>query len=304
MGKGFSNEARANSLKDIAMPGLDRRLNAFRPDLAAESLRGSVEANRFTEGQPMQIIDGFVDLRRGPADSEPLESQLLFGEEVLVFDEADGWAWVQNKSDRYVGYVTRSALSDTVESPTHVVSALRTFVFPEPDLKTPPSAVLSMTSPLHIDETREAFSHLVCGGWVYSRHVALLDALEPDYVKTALRFLEVPYLWGGKSSLGLDCSALIQLVLARSGIVTFRDSDQQAESLGEPLSWSSGETPPERGDLLFMPGHVAICLDEDSVVHANAFAMAVAIEPWRELEPRVMAESGQGITGRRRPILS
>jgi cell wall-associated NlpC family hydrolase len=282
------------------MSGLDRRLNAYHPDLAAKSLRGSVEATRFTEGRPMQVIRGCADLRRGPADSEPLESQLLFGEEVLVFDEADGWAWIQNKSDHYVGYVARSALSETVVAPTHVVSAVRTFVFPEPDLKTPPSAVLSMTTPLHIDETREAFSHLASGGWVYNRHLALLDALEPDYVKTALRFLEVPYLWGGKSSLGLDCSALIQLVLARSGIVTFRDSDQQAESIGEPLPWTSGKTPPNRGDLLFMPGHVAIALDEDSVVHANAYAMAVAIEPWRDLEARVMAESGQGISGRRR----
>lgn len=252
----------------------------------------------------MQVVSGCADLRRAPGDTEPLESQLLFGEEVLVFDESGPWAWIQNKSDRYVGYVARSALSETIVAPTHVVSALRTFIFPEPDLKTAPLEVLSMTSPVNVEESSQGYCRLTTGGWVYGRHLADLDALETDYVATALRFLEVPYLWGGRSSLGLDCSALIQLILARAGMVTLRDSDHQEASLGDPLPWSSGEAPPERGDLLYMPGHVAIALDAETVVHANAFALAVAVEPWRDLEARVIAESGRGITSRRRPSLS
>jgi cell wall-associated NlpC family hydrolase len=283
------------------MTRIDPRLHPYRDDLAAESLRGRVEAPAYAEGRPMQVAAGYADLRRRPDDGAPLDSQLLFGEEVLVFAEADGWAWVQNKTDRYVGYARCEALSDEVHTPTHVVSALRTFVFPEPDLKAPPLHALSMASNITLTQRDGAYCRIATGGWIYARHLVPLDDLEPDYVATAQTFIGVPYLWGGRSSLGLDCSALIQLALARAGVVALRDSDQQGETLGDPLDWVPSETRARRGDLLFSPGHVAIVYDEDRVLNANAHAMAVSIEPWRDLEARVIAESGGGFTGRRRP---
>ena len=283
------------------MTRFDPRLYPYRDDLAAESLRGRVEAPAYAEGRPMQVVAGCADLRLRPDARAPLDSQLLFGEEVLVFAEADGWAWVQNKTDRYVGYVGREALSDEVHAPTHVVSALRTFVFPEPDLKVPPLNGLSLASSVTVTQSEGGYCRIATGGWIYARHLVPLDDLEPDYVATAQRFIGVPYLWGGRSSLGLDCSALIQLALARAGVVALRDSDQQGETLGDPLDWVPGQTRAERGDLLFSPGHVAIVFDADRVLNANAFAMAVSIEPWRDLEARIVAESGGGFTGRRRP---
>lgn len=283
------------------MTDLDPRLHPYRDDLAAESLRGRVEAPAYVEGRPMQVIAGYADLRRKPVADAPLDSQLLFGEEVLVFAEAAGWAWVQNKTDRYVGYVRCDTLGEEVHAPTHVVTALRSFVFPLPDLKVPPLDALSLASSATVTEVEGAYSRLATGGWIYGRHLVPLDELEPDYVATAERFIGVPYLWGGRSGLGLDCSALVQLALARAGVLALRDSDHQEATLGEPLDWSPGETRPKRGDLLYSPGHVAIVYDEERVLNANAHAMAVSIEPWRDLEARVIAESGGGFTSRRRP---
>ncbi len=283
------------------MTDLDPRLHPYRDDLAAESLRGRIEAPAYVEGRPMQVAAGCIDLRRKPFADAPLDSQLLFGEEVLVFAEAEGWAWVQNKTDRYVGYIRRSALIDEIHAPTHVVTALRSFVFPLPDLKAPTLDALSLASSVTVTDTEGAYCRLATGGWIYQRHLAPLDDLEPDYVATAERFIGVPYLWGGRSGLGLDCSALVQLALARAGVLALRDSDHQEATLGTPLDWVPGETQAQRGDLLYSPGHVAIVYDEERVLNANAHAMAVSIEPWRDLEARVIAESGGGFTGRRRP---
>ncbi|MEE8188255.1 MAG: NlpC/P60 family protein [Kiloniellales bacterium] len=286
------------------MPDLDPRLNAYRPDLAAESLEGRVEAARFTAGHPAQVARGVADLRRRPGAGEPLDSQLLSGEVVTVYDEAGGWAWVQNETDGYVGYVESAALGREAAETTHAVTVLRTFLFPVPDLKAPPLDALSMTGSVAVGGTDGAYSQVRFGGqqgWLYSRHLAPLGDSAPDYVETALQFLGVPYLWGGKGSLGMDCSGHIQVVLARAGIPCPRDSDTQAESLGQAVDWQPGRTRLQRGDLIYFPGHVAIALDETQVVSANAHAMMVSIEPLSELEERVKAESGgTGITAVRR----
>ena len=286
------------------MSGLDRRLHAYRPDLAAEGLRGRVDAPRFVEGTPMRVAIGCLDLRRRPGHNEALNNQLLFGEEVILYDEADGWAWVQSRTDRYVGYVERSGLAEDIQSNTHSLTALRTFLYPEPDLKKPPLGVFSITAALNVEEQHKGFAKLATGGWVFAKHIAPLDSIEPDYVETALKFLGTPYLWGGRSSVGLDCSALLQLSLARAGLVVLRDSDQQQETLGENLGWITGETEPERGDLLHMAGHCAIALDAKHVVHATSFTMSVICEEIEKLEARVIAKSGKGITGRRRSSIA
>ncbi|MDX1402023.1 MAG: NlpC/P60 family protein, partial [Kiloniellales bacterium] len=185
--------------------------------------------------------------------------------------------------------------------PSHCITALRSYLFPEPDIKCPPTDLLPMTASLSVEKIQDGFAKLSSGGWVFAKHIAELDVLEPDYVATALKFLGTPYLWGGRSSIGLDCSALLQLSLARAGVVVLRDSDHQQKTLGKDLGWETGKTRAKRGDLLHMHGHCAIALDETRVVHATAYTMSVIIEETAALEKRVIEQSGKGITGRRRP---
>lgn len=288
------------------MPELDPRLNAYRADLAAESLRGQVDAPRYARGRPAQVARGSAGLRRRPDADAPLDTQLLSGEAVLVYDEAGGWAWVQNATDGYVGYVEAAALAAPGPPTTHTVAALRTFLFPAPDLKAPPLDALSMTGGVAVVGAEGAYSEVRLGaevrGWVYSRHLAAREEVAPDYVETALRFLGVPYLWGGKDSLGLDCSGLIQVALHRAGIACPRDTGMQEAALGRAVDWTPGRTQLARGDLVYFPRHAAIALDAETVVNANAHAMMVSVEPLAALEARVKAESGgTGITAVRRP---
>ncbi len=294
------------------MTELDPRLNAYRPDLAAESLEGRIAAERFTAGRPAQVARGVAALRRHPAAEAPQDTQLLSGEEVTVYDEADGWAWVQNRTDGYVGYVESAALGAETSTTTHSVKVLRSFLFPGPDLKLPPRDALTMTGRVAVTGSEGAYSEVTFGGqrgWIYTTHLAAQGEgggeVAPDFVATALQFLGVPYLWGGKASDGLDCSGLVQVALVRAGIPCPRDSSVQETSLGKALPWEPGRTElmPElrRGDLIYFPGHVAIALDAAQVVSSNAHAMMVSIEPLADLEARVKEESGgTGVTAVRR----
>lgn len=284
---------------------LDPRLNAFRDDLADSALKGRVTADCFAAGRAAGIARGIVDLRRAPNARSGLDTQLLFGEAVTVFDEADGWAWVQNQTDGYVGYVESAALGDAPAPPTHRVTALRSYLFPEPDLKAPPLDCLSIASPLCVVGREGDYAALRGGGYVYDKHIARIADTQADYVATALRFLGTPYYWGGRSSVGLDCSTLVQLSLACAGLPVRRDTYQQETTAGEALNGLPGEIALQRGDLVFAPGHVAIVLDAGMpdatrILHANAFTMTVAIEDLDALEGRVRAETGGGFTAVRR----
>lgn len=273
------------------------RLNAYRPSLADARLEGRVEAARFVTGQRRQVTWGIANLRREPRIEAVLDSQLLFGETVLVFDEAKGWAWVQNETDGYVGYAPAASLGSDLSEASHRLCVPRSFLYPKPDLKSPPLDVLSLGARLAVLGSEGAFSE-VAGGWVHRTHLTAFDEPVPDYVETAKAFLEVPYLWGGRSSLGLDCSALVQLALDRAGIACLRDSGQQEATLGvaRPL-----DRPPERGDLVYFPDHVAIALDAEQVIHATAYDMLTTIEPLSDLVARSVTVSGKGITAIRRP---
>ncbi len=286
------------------MPDLDPRQHAYRPDLADTRLEGQVEAARFTAGRPARVGRGTIPLRLRPEGPAGLASELLYGERVRVFDEKGGWAWVQNETDGYVGYCPAAGLRDGEkdEEPTHRVTALRSFLYPKPDLKLPVIDVLTLSSSLRVIDRDKGFARLADGNWIFARHLAAAKETEPDFVATALRFLDVPYLWGGRSSLGLDCSTLLQLSLAMAGLRVPRDSDQQESAIGEPLPWPAGGKTLKRGDLIFCRGHIAIALDEEEILHANAHHMAVAIEPWRHQEARLLAANGVGFRSRRRVV--
>ncbi len=274
-------------MADNTLRDLDPRLTPARPDLADIALQGRVSAARFVAGVARRVAVPVAPLRRRPAGDAPLETEALFGEAVTVFeDDAEGWCWVQLDADGYVGYLPGDALTAPGPAPTHKVTALRTFVFPGPDIKLPPREALCLGSRVAVRETKGRFA-LTARGAIFAGHLATLDAPpETDFVEVAGRFLGTPYLWGGRSALGIDCSGLVQAALAACGIAAPRDSDMQEKALGRPLSL---DAPLARGDLLFWPGHVAIAEAPDVLLHANAHAMAVAREPLRPALDRIAA---------------
>lgn len=261
----------------------DRRLTAARPDLADIRLKGQVEAANFVAGRPARIAAPLADMRRAPKADAGLDTQLLRGADVSVFDVADGWAWVQAGHDGYVGYVEAATLGDDAPKPTHVVSAPRTFLYPGPDMKLPRRAALSLGSAVAVAgwaETRGTrYALLDTGEAIFAGHLAPIDAVAPDYVSIAETLLGTPYLWGGVSAFGIDCSGLVQISMRMAGRAVLRDSDQQAATLGEPFEPGAGLSGLCRGDLVFWKGHVGIMTDAAMLIHANGHTMTVALEP-------------------------
>lgn len=276
------------------MTDLDPRLNAYRPDLADQALKGQVEAERFVEAVPKMVKYGVVTLKRGASDDARQDTQLLSGERVRVFEEKDGWAWVQNEKDRYVGYVKADALTGKLEAATHQVKVLRTQVYPTPDLKEPPLDWLTFSGEVTVTGERNGYLELATGGWVFAKHLAELGDWQSDYVASARLFLGAPYAWGGKESLGLDCSGLVQVTLHRAGLACLRDTGHQMNDadFGTALP---PDTPPSYGDLIYWKGHVVIALDKTTVINATGGPMLTVIEPLADIDARARAESGAGI---------
>lgn len=261
----------------------DRRLNAYRPDLADERLRGKVEASRFTAGTRMRINASVADLRAQPRPDSGPQTQMIFGDDVQVFEEQDGWSWVQAERDGYTGYVSSAALEKPGGEATHMVIVPRTFVYPGSDLRFAHTKALSLGSRLRIVGTAEKrgtqYALLESGEALIARHLAPIGEYASDYVAIAETLLHTPYLWGGTSGFGIDCSGLVQLCMWVAGRKVLRDSDMQQGSLGEIIAPESDYSNLARGDLVFWKGHVAICASPDMLIHASGHTMSVTLEP-------------------------
>jgi cell wall-associated NlpC family hydrolase len=277
----------------------DPRLTPARPDLAAKYLEGKVKAERFVTGEEFEIADSLAPLHERPSTEAALLTQALKGERVTIYDrDGEGFAWGQLNSDGYVGWLPDRALAKPAGAPTHKVTATRTFAFPGPSIKLPPAETLVMGAAVSVIREDGPFAVTREGWYLPRQHVAGIDRFVEDFVAVAERFVGTPYLWGGKSSLGIDCSGLVQVALNAAGTGCPRDSDMQQDGLGRILGLAESRRL-ERGDLMFWKGHVAIVRDADTIVHANAHHMATTIENTRDAIARIKA-AGSEITAIKR----
>ncbi len=298
MSDGTSQRAKEGNAAPAAAR-LDPRRNVFRSDLAAESLYGKVSVPRYVRGSTAQVSRPATPVFREPDASSSIDTEALFGEIVTVYDERAGWAWVQLACDGYVGYVPASTLKRPADEPTHRVRALGTFIYPAPNIKAPPLMHLSMNARLCVSESDEQFCALKHGGFVVARHVAEQGRHERDFVEIAERFVGTPYLWGGRSRIGLDCSGLVQVALAAAGFRVPRDTDMQQAEIGSYVDIPEGLEGLQRGDLVFWQGHVGILVDSVMLVHANAHHMMVTTETLPEAAGRVAKSNGNIIAIKR-----
>ena len=254
-------------------------------------------------GLQMQVTASVASLRDAPVADAEMVTQALHGETVSLIREEGDFALVQLDRDRYVGWTRMAGLSDEVTMPTHRVSALRTYIYSKPHLKSAPHGLISMGSRLTVTGEENGFLRTSRGGWVTSGHAAPLDEAEDDPAAAAARFLHTPYLWGGCESLGLDCTGMTRAAFEACGVTLPRDSDMQFAWCGEAIADWTAPGALRRNDLVFWKGHVGIMLDAAVLLHANGYHMAVAQEPLSEAIPRIAKEYGEPTGARRIDIL-
>jgi cell wall-associated NlpC family hydrolase len=285
------------------MSGYDPRITPGRPDLAAEHLRGKVSAARYVPGVLREITVSQTGLLRAPKPDSPVETELLFGERFTVYDANETYAWGQAELDGYVGYVRAHALGNPGAAATHRVAVRQSRLYAEPSGKARSGVPLSLGARLRVERDLGRFVEVSLlegkSAFVPASHMKPIGERVSDFVSVAEQLVGVPYLWGGRTSFGLDCSALVQLALAEAGTTSPRDSDRQREALGEIVGGEGALSRLERGDLIFWKNHVAIAVDRVRIIHANALAMAVSIETATPFARAVEGSEGPVITVKR-----
>jgi len=272
---------------------LDPRTHAYRRDIADIALAGTLFAPHYA-APVLRAATASTMVRTAASHAAEASSQILPGEGFAVLDLAGDWAWGFSRHDHYVGYVAADVLGMPIQ-PTHRIAVREALLFSEPSIKSPAAGTLPYGTRL----TGEARDHFIetDGGFVHKRHVAPIDELAIDAVAVAELFLGMPYLWGGRGSGGIDCSGLVQVALAATGIPAPRDTDMQRESLGEALPEKAAL---RRGDIINFPGHIGQMVDQSRLIHANAHWMSVVIEPLADVVARLAPNHDRPILSRRR----
>ena len=277
----------------------DPRLTPARPDLAAHHLQGHVEAAHYVTGTSEILRLGVVNVHQSPVPDAPVVTQALFGEEFVVYEVIEGWAWGQLKHDHYVGYLPHISLGPMGAPATHKVSVPMSFLYPTANMKMPPLLSLPMGALVHCVEFRDRFARLDHLGWVWADHLTALDQPHADMVAVAEMFEHAPYLWGGRSQAGIDCSGLLQIALAQTGFHAPRDTDLQQNALGQDVPAQQWDEL-KRGDLIFWRGHVGMMQDGHRLLHANGHHMRVVSEPLTEARQRILTQAGVDIAAVKR----
>ncbi|WP_432450383.1 NlpC/P60 family protein [Aliiroseovarius marinus] len=281
---------------------MDRRLTPANEHVAHESLRGVVDAPRYTSGTLKQVVGTafLLDARGGRRDR-----QLLTGDAFTVLDGDQSMVFGQSHKDGYVGYLDAWCLAEPQEL-THRVTRRTTLLYPEPDFKRPHREILHFNSHVRVlnsdgkwaeVELPETPMTAARRGFLPAAHLCPKNQFADDPAALAGQFIDTPYLWAGNAGLGIDCSGLVQAALLACGIDCPGDSDLQEASLGTDIP--EGE-PLQRNDLLFWKGHVAMVVDATRIIHANAHHMSVVYEDTDAAIDRIKAQGDGPVTARKR----
>lgn len=277
----------------------DRRMTPFQNGVTDQSHEGVLRARSYVAGEILSCHDAAAPILAQPeAHAEQLD-QLLLGERFKVIERKHDYYWGQALRDGYVGYVPVSAFREGWYLPTHYVSTLRTYMFAAPNLKSSILSALSLNALANVTQYENGFAYVNETGWVFTDHLSAFDSFADDFVSVAEAYINAPYQWGGRESIGLDCSGLLQQALYAAGQGCPRDSDMQAK-MGTELDIGPDLSGLTRGDLVFWKGHVAIMVDDTNIIHANAHHMKVAVEPLLDAITRIEKAGVGGPTTFRR----